>query len=343
MRAQAEYQPFLELAAEINRRILADAAPEPNALVQWIITAAGRLGGDAAQGAILEWQESLDYFNELMERRKERAALPESERRELRWAWRTWNQYIDPPDGGMLAVLAGADGAGKTLYAETQAESWAKQGFRVAYFHYELNRALMVDRRASRAAAVPRRNIKNFDLSGPELERLAAAEQMLRAFPGEVNYIHSPGWTAERTIQVARRMVANDKCDVVIIDYLEKVEPSEGVVKRYHSKNQYEAATVEAFKNFAEMAGIPVLLVSQLNKAGKQTRSRDIDRTAIRGAGEKTEKANVVVLISRGKDEETGDYVNVVDVRIDKNTMGPTGSFQQYMHPEFFRVADFVD
>jgi hypothetical protein len=58
----------------------------------------------------------------------------------------------------------------------------------------------------------------------------------------------------------------------------------------------------------------------------------------MRGAGEKSEKANLVVIIKR---ERIADgYSNEVEVMIDKNTMGGTGSFKQMMAPEYYRVGD---
>jgi hypothetical protein len=96
-----------------------------------------------------------------------------------------------------------------------------------------------------------------------------------------------------------------------------------------------EADDVEQIKSFAEQIEIPALLLAQMNKIGKGTQFQNLDRTAIRGAGEKTEKANVVILLSRETREST-----IVQVRIDKNTVGPTGSFEQYMDAPRFRVQD---
>ncbi len=98
-----------------------------------------------------------------------------------------------------------------------------------------------------------------------------------------------------------------------------------------------EADDVEQIKSFAEQHNIPALLLAQLNKIGKGTQFANLDRTAIRGAGEKTEKANIVILLHRETREST-----IVQVRIDKNTVGPTGSFEQYMDAPHFRVADIA-
>ena len=215
-------QPFIELAQEILRRALADET-DIHGFAQWIITAAGQLGGDVSQSSVMEWLDSFDFFLEMMEKRRQRALLPEKDRRDMRWAWPSWNKLLDPPDGGMLILLAGADGAGKTLYAERQAESWAKQGFRVAYVHYELSKTLMMDRRASRFAQVKRRDLRSYTMSAEELERIMTMKSVMTSWPGEIIYVHSPGWTAPRTLQVLRTFIQAERIDIVVIDYLEKI------------------------------------------------------------------------------------------------------------------------
>ena len=84
-----------------------------------------------------------------------------------------------------------------------------------------------------------------------------------------------------------------------------------------------------------------VVLLAQLSKAGKKGDFDDLDRTAMRGAGEKSEKANVVILLHR--DKEDGGYSNLLNVKVDKNTLGATGSFAQYMKPENFTVLELEE
>ena len=99
---------------------------------------------------------------------------------------------------------------------------------------------------------------------------------------------------------------------------------------------------METIKTFAEATETPVLLLAQMSKAGKDKGVATLTRTAMRGAGEKSERANIVVLLHRELSEADG-YVPTVDVRIDKNTLGPTGTFQQWLDGEHFRVFDMTD
>jgi replicative DNA helicase len=126
---------------------------------------------------------------------------------------------------------------------------------------------------------------------------------------------------------------------VFVVDYLEKAAASPRQLKLF-ATNIYarEADDVEQIKSFSEQHEVPVTLLAQLNKLGKGQSFDNLDRTAIRGAGEKTEKANVVILLHRDSLESQD-----VSVRIDKNTIGPTGTFKQYMDTPRFSVADVTE
>jgi len=44
------------------------------------------------------------------------------------WPWPSWNAVVRPLRAGMLGLVAGADGTGKSTYLECIAEHWAKGG-----------------------------------------------------------------------------------------------------------------------------------------------------------------------------------------------------------------------
>ena len=333
-----ELVPYDILAKELMRRCFADE--DPDELRQWLLDNLARMGGGAdAEQALMTWPDSFDIYDEILARRAEFATLPEAERRLLDWKWGSWNAFIDPLEPGLLAVLSAGDGMGKTIYAEELAEHWAQKRNRVVFVHYELNRAIMLDRRTARHTSIPRRDLKSGKLTPDQAARVRLVRPKLLAWDGFITYLHTPGWNMSRTVAELRRLRAEGQCDVVVLDYLEKTAPSTHQIKLFGSNvYQREADNVEQIKNFAEATETPVLMLTQMSKAGKTTSFDNIDRTGMRGAGEKSEKANIVVLLHREHTDE--GYSNTVDVRVDKNTVGATGTFQQYMEPEYFRVAD---
>lgn len=332
-----ELAPLEALAKEILRRCMAEE--DPNDIRAWVNDALARIGGDTNNTALMTWEESFDFTDRMVEEYERIAAMPEKERKVLTFPWASWNSYIDPLEPGILGVVTAPDGQGKTIYAESIAEFWAQHKNRVAFVHYELNRKLMMLRRTSRHTSIESRTIKEGKLTPAQKVKIKDMRPVLTAWDGFISYLHTPGWSMEKTIAELSKLHAEGNLDAVVIDYLEKVAPSRRQVQLFGTNMyQREADNVELLKNFAEAKGIPVLMLAQMSKAGKSTEFDKVDRGGIRGAGEKSDKANLVVILNR---ERIGDgYSNEVSVLIDKNTMGKLGTFRQIMQPEFFRVGD---
>ena len=322
---------------ELYQRLNAAVAPE--IIYDWLKAAIEKVAPADNTGAIMEWQPSFEIYDAEIARRIAQSQLPEHERKLFNWPWQSWNNLIDPIEAGILVVLAGPDGAGKTTYAENIAEHWARKGQQVVFVHFELSRLIMLDRRAVRHTAIARRQLKLAgELTARELSDLEEAKRRLLSWPGGITYLHTPGKSIELVVRELARLQAAGKCDIAVVDYLEKAAPSNTQLKAFGANQfQREANDVELLKNYSESASIPLLLLSQFSKSGKATSFDDLDRGAIRGAGEKTEKANVVILLQ--PDKQNG---NVMNVKLDKNTMGPKGVFQQGVDFPRYQVGDLA-
>jgi replicative DNA helicase len=332
-----ELQQYMALAQETMRRVYAEE--DPTMLHQWLMDNLAKMGGAADDKVQMTWEESFDYYEQLLEKRETDAMLPEEQRKTVDWLWPSWNRMLDPLEPGMLAVVSAGDGQGKTIVAECLAEHWARRRNHVVFLHYELNRAIVLDRRAARHTGITRRDLKSGRMTTEQKHLVWGMRPKMLAWDGYITYEHTAGWTMERTVQELRRLKAEGKCDVVVLDYLEKNASSRRQLQMFGTSTyQREADNVEQLKNFAESTETPVLMLAQMSKAGKTSSAETLDRTGMRGAGEKSEKANVVILLHREKIEN--GYSQEVDVVIDKNTLGPTGSFKQWMEPEFFRLHD---
>jgi replicative DNA helicase len=331
-----EIMPYEALAKELMRRCMAEE--EPEAMRQWITETVARLGGGDTTAA-MTWSESFDLVDAMLEKYEQIANTPEQERKVLSWPWFSWNHLIDPLEDGMLGVITAPDGQGKTIYAESISEFWAEHKNRVVFVHYELNRKLMMLRRTARHTSISTRAMKEGKLTPAEKATIAEVRPRLLAWDGFITYLHTPGWSMERTTAELQRLFSEGLCDVAVIDYLEKAAASRRQLQMFGSNVwQREADNVEQLKNFSETTGVPTLMIAQMSKEGKTTGFDKIDRTGMRGAGEKSDKANLVVMLKRERCE--GGYSNEVEVLVDKNTMGNTGTAKQMMQPEYFRVAD---
>jgi len=325
---------YTELCSAIMQRVYSDM--EPVEMHQWLSDQVAKLSVTKDESARLPWLDSFEVYNQLLDKRLAMSKLPPEERKILTWPWKTWNNLIDPMEPGLLAVLAGGDGVGKTIYAEVISEYWAKTGHNVVLAHFELNRAIMLDRRAARQTGIQRRRLKSGDFNPQELNKLADMNDRLPGWKGGITYLHTPSWTMDQLTDEARKLNSEGLCDVLVIDYLEKSGWSSNQLKMYRGSSfQQEANNVEIIKNFSEQTEIPTLMLAQMNKSGKTKDFGDLNRTDMRGAGEKSEKANIVILLHRESSESS-----VINVRIDKNTLGATGTFKQFISGADFMVGD---
>jgi hypothetical protein len=347
-----DYQNYILLAQEIMRRAYAE--DDPTSLNAWIVAQASKLGGSVAgKDAVMTWEESFEYTRLMLEKFEQDAMLPPEQRNALDWCWDSWNNMIDAFEPGMLCTLFAGDGQGKTIIAECLGEHWSRRKKRVVFLHYELNRNLMMSRRLARHTGLTIKEIKG-RRTPPQKALLDLVEPRLRGWDGGIEYIHCPGWSMSQTVQKLVELKEAGKCDVVITDYIEKVAADRRQLQLFGgNQTQREADNVEQLKNFGEASETPVLMLAQANKEGKSKKDvEDMGRGDMRGAGEKSEKANIVIKLHRekspeGERGEDGDWIihpngysRKVTVLVDKQTLGATGSLEQFMERQYFRLHD---
>lgn len=301
---------------------------------------------------LLEWNESFVFEDELEKSYGTTQHMADMEK----WTmpWQSWNNYIDPAEQGTLITISAADGVGKTVTGEQIAEHWARMGCHGVYVHFELNRKVMMQRRLCRYGSFTRHSLVTNSLTEEESKRRDAAKEFVRSWSGSIQYLHTPYWTMDSVVGQLKSLHKQGLCDFVVIDYLEKAQASTRQMKLFNSLNQREADDVEMLKSFSESDdyGCRMVMLSQFNKEGKELPFDQLTRSKIRGAGEKTEKANVVAMLHKeicvagrknGRGEwaiEPGSYDTELGVVIDKNTLGRTGRFKLQSTTPFFSIYD---
>ena len=225
---------------------------------------------------------------------------------------------------GLLHVVAARPSVGKTIYMEGIAETNAKRGHKVAFYHLELSHQQMLDRRMARHSGVDVGRLKR-GYSGGEI---VEAFDKIAVWQRNVTMIHCPGWSAERITTDATRLHAKGQADIVIVDYLQKLAMS--TTSAWNLSALY-GLQAETLKNMAESLGIPVVLGSQVSRAFKGRADERPHMEDIRNSGEIEEKANQIVVLHRPSSErEDGERIEFgqrerLEAWVDKNTEGSVG------------------
>lgn len=343
----ARVRRYVRLAADIIKKAHDDQA-DPDELDAMITESQVHLSGGNSD-ALLRWKDAAAYYEQILDERDKKKSMPADEQDKWDLPWASWNALIDECSAGMIMLFGGGTSVGKSIFGENTGEYWASSKHHIAYFHFELNRELMLDRRTARFSKYSRRDLVS-KLSPEARQEIRETNQALGTWEGGVEYVHCPGWNIDQVIRQIRSMHAAGICDGFVIDYLEKMQGTEKQWRRFGNEYRIEADNLEQLKNVAEALGLRGVVLAQLTKDGNEVAFEDLTLSKIAGAKAKADKVNVVALIHRERldngernldgsfEVEPGQRSNTVNVRIDKNTMGRTGIITMRISPSNFAV-----
>jgi replicative DNA helicase len=140
----------------------------------------------------------------------------------------------------------------------------------------------------------------------------------------------------------ARRLKAAYDIQCVVIDYLQLMSTHDR-----HENHQQEITRISrSIKSLAKELDVPVILLSQLNRAPAGRSNFTPRLTDLRESGSIEQDADVVLLLHREDYYYKGhaDYcnTNVADVIIAKQRNGPTGAIKLTFRPELSRFESYA-
>jgi replicative DNA helicase len=340
----ATLRKLIDVAGQIAKTAYAANGESTAAILERVRKLVDDVTPVTSTDEVLLWLDSLERFvlGQLARNNAQAEAEAGQPRLLLSLPWeRTLARFKVRLRRGTLALVVAGSSIGKTTFMECCAEWWAQQGHQVAFFHLELSHQMMLDRRMSRLTGIPIDELEGGVLD----ERTSAAYEKMRAYKGGITYVHCPGWSARQITAKARELHAKGLCDVLILDYFQKLRLWR---PRGSSLNDGLADAGEVVKTCLEQLGIAGLGGSQTNR-----RADDANRVTashIRGSGELDEKANLTITLDRdillapmnGGQYQAGERSPVLDVRIDKNTMGPTGECRLAIRGERFTITELA-
>ena len=302
------------------------------------------------QRFVYGWDTVAPHRADLAQRMADKAAGKTSP---WSWPWASWNHQVRPLRPGMLGLVAAADGMGKSTYLECVAEHWARGGMHVVYVHLEDALDYKMDRRLARWARTPLQAIEDGSLTPEQRAAVDVAQDKIDRALTTLHYFDAAGMSMAEVTNELKARVNEGVCQAVVLDYLDKVQPSRAQAKLFGDQIwERQGNDIEMLKTFAEKSHLPILTAAQGNKQMQGTGTRT--RKDISGSGAKTQKAQLVAILTReivGDDglrdsrgvvlAEPGEYSPFVDVRIDKQNRGKTGlTMRQFLIGQFFDIRD---
>jgi replicative DNA helicase len=207
-----------------------------------------------------------------------------------------------------LLILAARPGQGKTAMLVNMAQSIAvNEKKAVGIFSLEMSQEELVDRLLVGQADVDAWRLKTGKLNESDFAKLSEAMGVLADAPIYID--DTPGISISQIRTKARRLQLEHDVSIIIVDYLQLVDPG----KHYENRVQEVSIVSQALKNLARELKIPVLAASQLSRAVEHRGGDKKPQLAdLRESGAIEQDADVVMFIYRPEAE----LANIMNVKL---------------------------
>ncbi len=224
---------------------------------------------------------------------------------------------------GELIIIAGRPGMGKTSFALNIAENVAlKNKLPVVVFSLEMTGEQLVQRLLSSCSRVDQSAIKRGDLTHEDMDNLYLAVDELRNAP--IHIAESPGINViDLRARVRRLKDQIGDLGLIVIDYVQIMSALGG---RNSNRASELAEISRSLKALALEIGVPILLLSQLNRDVENRQDKRPNIADLRESGALEQDADIILLLYRDDyyDPESKDK-GLAEVNIAKNRSGSTG------------------
>ncbi len=251
---------------------------------------------------------------------------------------------LDSLCGGLhnseLVILAARPSMGKTAFAMNIAEHVSinlRQP--VLFVSLEMACLELADRLLCSAAQVNGHRLRNGTISQEDRRRLVQKSAEIGTAPLYID--DTPGRTLTEIAAVARRLKRKHGLALVVIDYLQLIEPD----NPRDPRQEQVARIARRLKTMCRELDIPVLCLAQLNRQAEVSRDNRPRLNHLRESGAIEQDADVVMFVHREEYYQTNDedrerVKGSAEIIIAKQRNGPIGDVKLLWQHDYTRFVN---
>ena len=244
-----------------------------------------------------------------------------------------------------LIIIGGRPAMGKTAFVLSVLENIAiskreKERVPVGFFSLEMSHQELCTRILCAKARLPTEKLRKNALSESDFPKLMnAAENMYNA---PVYIDDTPGLNILEIASKARRMV-DLGVKLIVIDYLQLIGGEES--SRYTAREQFISYISRSLKKLARSLKIPIIGLTQLNRANESRTDKRPLLSDIRESGAIEQDADVVCFIHRESyyQRDNEELKNQAEVIVAKNRHGRTDTVKLLFHGHYPRFDNLSE
>jgi replicative DNA helicase len=266
-----------------------------------------------------------------------------------------------------LIIVAGRPGMGKTALATNMAfhaaRLWAAdkadgaqppRGAAVLMFSLEMAASQLSARILSEQTEIEMRKIRSGRFTDAEWDRFVRTAQVLGDLPFFID--DTGGISIAQIAARARRLKREKNIGLVVIDYLQLIEPS----RRAENRVQEISEVTKGLKALAKELSVPVVALSQLSRGVDNRDDKRPVLSDLRESGSIEQDADVVMFVfreeyylkSREPEPGTSEHAHWLDkmervhnraeIMVEKHRHGPTNKVELFFDERFTRFSNLA-
>ncbi|MBK7337818.1 MAG: hypothetical protein IPJ00_17405 [Saprospirales bacterium] len=239
---------------------------------------------------------------------------------------------------GDQVVIGGRPGMGKTRFALAQCLEAAKAGIPAVYYSQEMNRASLYRTAFAWITGIAVMQIKGLDLNVDEADQIAAARDLLKAWPF---YIVDDVFTIEDLNYSLLDYKDRHGVQLFAVDYIQQYRSKN--TKKSHNTNDEIEAISRTLKQLAMKTGAVGLILSQLSREVEKRTDKRPNLADLRSSGAIEQDADFVLFPFRPEyyDPETTEGQ---EIDVAKHRTGEKGVVQvTWKNPGFYYPAEPIE
>ncbi|MCR5148692.1 MAG: replicative DNA helicase [Eubacterium sp.] len=238
--------------------------------------------------------------------------------------------------GGELILVAARPSMGKTAFVLNIAHNVAvKQHIPVLFFSLEMGKKELGDRVMAQDALVDAQAMKTGNLADEDWSKLAESAGTVGDSPIFVD--DNSSITIAEMRSKCRKFKQKSDIGLIIVDYLQLMSPNKAV----ESRQQFVSEVSRSLKGLARELNVPVIALSQLNRAVDSRPDHKPVLADLRESGAIEQDADVVMFIYRDEyyNKET-EKPGIAEIIVAKQRNGSTGSVDLIWQGKYTRFAN---
>ncbi|MBU3916563.1 replicative DNA helicase [bacterium] len=241
-----------------------------------------------------------------------------------------------------LIIVAARPSMGKTAFAlniATYVAKWKESKGAVLVFSLEMSKEQLAMRMLTAESKIDGKRMRSGNLEQEDWDKLAMATDKLSEVPIYIN--DSSNLTPYELVTVCKQLnkELEDGVSLVIVDYLQLMHGN----KATNSREQEIAEISRSMKGLAKDLNIPVIALSQLNRALENRSDKHPQLSDLRESGSLEQDADIILFIYRDEVyNEDSDKKGIAEIIIAKHRNGPIGTINLAFIGKYTKFANLA-